>query len=56
MKFTNPDLLNCSGNKLTALDVSKNTKLTELDCFGNKLRSCCANTPSPNPSNSTRAA
>lgn len=38
MYFTNLDLLNCSGNKLTALDVSKNTKLTELDCFGNKLK------------------
>jgi hypothetical protein len=32
-------LLDCSGNKLTSLDVSQNTALTEFDCSGNKLTS-----------------
>ena len=31
--------LNCSGNDLTSLDVSKNTALTELNCSGNDLTS-----------------
>ncbi len=31
--------LDCSGNKLTSLDVSKNTALTSLLCSGNKLTS-----------------
>ena len=30
--------LNCSGNQLTALDVSQNTALTELDCFNNQIK------------------
>ena len=29
--------LNCSGNKLSKLDVSKNRKLTQLDCEYNQL-------------------
>ena len=29
--------LDCWGNQLTSLDVSKNTALTELSCSGNKL-------------------
>ena len=29
--------LYCSGNQLTTLDVSKNTKLEKLDCWGNQL-------------------
>ncbi len=31
------ETLNCSGNQLTALDVSKNTKLQVLDCSDNRL-------------------
>ena len=36
-----PDLtyLDCSGNQLTSLDVSKNTALTELSCADNQLTS-----------------
>jgi hypothetical protein len=29
--------LNCGGNQLTTLDVSKNTALTEFYCYGNEL-------------------
>ena len=29
--------LNCSSNELTALDVSKNTKLISLNCQDNRL-------------------
>ena len=32
-------LLWCEDNKLTTLDVSKNTKLTELTCYNNQLTS-----------------
>ena len=35
--FTALTSLNCSGNHLTALDLSKNTALTSLDCSSNKL-------------------
>ena len=35
--FKNLQVLCCKDNKLTALDLSKNTKLTELDCTNNKL-------------------
>jgi hypothetical protein len=35
--FINLKNLNCNGNKLTALDVSKNIALTRLDCNNNKL-------------------
>lgn len=34
--FTNLEELICNGNKLTKLDVSKNTQLEELLCNGNK--------------------
>jgi hypothetical protein len=37
--FTELTTLRCSSNKLTALDVSKNTALTELSCGANKLTS-----------------
>ena len=33
--FPNLEKLECNNNKLTELDVSKNTKLTELYCMGN---------------------
>ena len=36
--FTALKTLNCSGNDLTTLDVSKNTALTELYCFNNQIR------------------
>lgn len=36
-KFVNITGLNCSKNKLTTLDVSKNTALTMLDCSSNEL-------------------
>ena len=36
--FTALKTLNCSGNYLTTLDVSKNTALTELYCFNNQIR------------------
>jgi len=36
-KNINLDWLNCSGCKITVLDVSKNTKLKRLICDGNKL-------------------
>lgn len=35
--FTALETLQCWDNKLTELDVSKNTKLTSLSCSGNKL-------------------
>ena len=35
--FPNLDTLDCSGNELAVLDVSKNTKLTYLACSGNWL-------------------
>ena len=37
--FTELDYLNCSENNLTALDVSRNTKLKKLYCFTNQLES-----------------
>ena len=37
--FTALTKLNCSGNNLTSLDVSKNTALTELYCSWNQLTS-----------------
>ena len=37
--FTSLKKLACTGNKLTSLDVSKNTELTELDCGYNLLTS-----------------
>ena len=36
--FVNLEILVCSGNNLTSIDVSKNLKLKELDCAGNALR------------------
>ena len=36
--FTALKTLNCSGNQLTALDVTKNTALTELYCYDNKIQ------------------
>src|SRR5574344_24605 len=35
--FPNLDTLDCSGNELAVLDVSKNTKLTYLACYDNQL-------------------
>lgn len=35
--FTGLKVLDCCGNQLTALDVSKNTALTGLSCYTNKL-------------------
>ncbi|MFR0796580.1 MAG: hypothetical protein ACLSHG_10055 [Oscillospiraceae bacterium] len=35
--FTELVALNCENNKLTALDVSKNTHLSEIYCGGNQL-------------------
>ena len=37
--FTSLTSLNCGNNKLTSLDVSKNTKLTGLWCGNNKIKS-----------------
>ena len=37
--FKNLEYLDCSYNQLTSLDVSKNTKLTELGCQWNQLTS-----------------
>ena len=37
--FTALNFLNCAGNQLTSLDVSKNTALTELHCNSNQLTS-----------------
>src|SRR5574344_361163 len=37
--FPNLDTLDCSGNELAVLDVSKNTKLTYLVCYHNQLTS-----------------
>ncbi len=41
--FTALTELDCSGNKLTSLDVSKNTALTKLECSGNQLFSLDVN-------------
>ena len=35
--FTELAALNCENNQLTALDVSKNTHLSEIYCGGNQL-------------------
>ena len=35
--FTALKILNCESNRLTTLDVSKNTALTDLNCSGNQL-------------------
>jgi hypothetical protein len=35
--FPNLEDLDCSGNKLTTLDLSNNTALTRLDCYSNNL-------------------
>ncbi len=35
--FTSLQTLNCSGNQLSALDISQNKSLTSLDCSSNKL-------------------
>ena len=37
--FTALTWLDCGGNQLTALDVSKNTALTRLECYNNPLTS-----------------
>ncbi len=37
--FTNLDSLDCKGNKITSLDISKNTFLKKLNCGGNQLSS-----------------
>ena len=37
--FTALTRLNCGGNQLTTLDVSKNTALTDLGCYKNQLTS-----------------
>ena len=37
--FTELTYLDCSGNRLNSLDVSKNTALTYLDCYDNQLNS-----------------
>ncbi len=37
--FESLEKLNCSGNRLTTLDVSKNTALTYLNCYSNQLTS-----------------
>lgn len=36
-RFTSLTLLFCEGNKLTTLNLSKNTKLERLSCYDNKL-------------------
>ena len=35
--FTELTTLDCSNNKLTALDLTKNTKLTTVNCYANKI-------------------
>lgn len=35
--FTGVYSINCSGNKLTSLDVSNNTNLSQLNCSGNNI-------------------
>ncbi len=35
--FVNLELLDCSHNELTELDLSKNTALKEIYCYGNKI-------------------
>ena len=37
--FTSLERLICDGNKLTNLDLSKNTELVEVSCAGNQLKS-----------------
>ncbi len=37
--FPNLNTLDCSGNQLTSLDLSKNTELTHLNCHNNQLTS-----------------
>jgi len=37
--FTGVYSINCSGNKLTSLDVSNNTNLSQLNCSGNNISS-----------------
>ena len=37
--FTGLEVLNCSDNRLTELDLSHNPTLEELYCYGNQLRS-----------------
>jgi len=37
--FAGLNILNCSGNQLTALDISKNTLLSSLNCSSNQLTS-----------------
>lgn len=37
--FNNLESLSCSGNRLTSLDISKNTELISLNCVGNQLTS-----------------
>lgn len=41
--FTDLEILECSYNQLTALDVSKNTALQQLHCFENQLASLTVN-------------
>lgn len=38
-KFSNLETLDCSGNKLASLDLSKNRHLTSVNCTRNSLRS-----------------
>ncbi|MCU6792835.1 leucine-rich repeat domain-containing protein [Paenibacillus sp. WQ 127069] len=35
--FTSLDVLNCAYNKLTELDIRRNTRLVDLECDGNEL-------------------
>lgn len=35
--FTSLETLTCGSNKLTSLDVSDNTKLTTISCYGNRI-------------------
>ncbi|MEK3720226.1 hypothetical protein [Paenibacillus sp. FSL H8-0034] len=35
--FTSLDVLNCAHNKLTELDIRRNTRLVNLECNGNGL-------------------
>ncbi|KXK16519.1 MAG: PKD domain-containing protein [Saprospiraceae bacterium] len=37
--FTGVSAINCSGNKLSSLDVSKNTSLSQLNCSNNDINS-----------------
>ncbi|EHP50903.1 hypothetical protein HMPREF9449_00230, partial [Odoribacter laneus YIT 12061] len=40
--FNNLKSLDCSGNQLTSLDISRNINLENLDCRNNKLNSLIA--------------